>query len=177
MIAVAFRIKTLKTSLSFKFLYHEPYKIGNFKVTEYVLFYLFVISIVFVMSTHMYKRNKTNYSAIFDQRTILLMCFQMATHSNLFTWLNKQTENIISHVFCHQFHWYATIESNLLQAFGDLLLSIMHSLHGAIRMPDLFLKIWLSLCSLFIQHSCLLFFEFTLASGLFAHGVFACAWV
>ena len=48
------------------FLYYEPYKIDNFEVTEYVLFCLFVISIVLVMSIHMNKRNKTNYSAIFD---------------------------------------------------------------------------------------------------------------
>ena len=97
---------------------------------------------------------------------------QISSHDSI-----NKLKTLFHMSFATNFYWYATIESNLLQAFGDLLPSIMHSLHGAIRMPDLFLKIWLSLCSLFIQHGCLLFFKFTLASGLFAHGVFARAWV
>ena len=44
----------------------------------------------------------------------------------------------------------------------------MRSLHGATGMPLLFSKIWRPLCSLFGGHGCFLFFNFTLASGVFA---------
>ena len=48
--------------------------------------------------------------------------------------------------------------------FGDSLPSIMPSLCGVIGMPVLFPKIMHLLCSLFVQHGCLLFFKFTFFS-------------
>ena len=60
------------------------------------------------------------------------------------------------------FHWYATPESNLSRAFGDSLPSIS----WCYRNTAFVSKIWWPLCSLFVQHSCLLFFKFTLASGV-----------
>ena len=47
-------------------------------------------------------------------------------------------------------------------------LSIIHSLHGVIHIgiPLFVFNIWWLLCSLSVQHGCLLFFQFTLASGV-----------
>ena len=44
----------------------------------------------------------------------------------------------------------------------------MRSFYGVIGMSLLFSKILRLLCSLFCLHVCILFFKFTLASGVFA---------
>ena len=77
--------------------------------------------------------------------------------------------NSIRHWSYHQFNWYAGPASKLSWAFGISLRTVNNPFliwcYTHRDAPFVF-NIWWLLCSLSVQHGCLLFFKFTLKSGV-----------
>ena len=133
------------------------------------IFHLFIITIIIIIIIYFFyffKFFSGCFVKISDCKSSCLQLIYWEWASPKFSDIGKVNYTILLGTY-HKFRWYATFESKLPRAFGDSPPSIMRSLYGVKAMPMLFSNIWRSLCSLFVQHDSLLFFKFTLASGVF----------